>query len=327
MMKKPDWKKAAALLLCAALLTSPVACGKDKDKDTDTDRTEHSDTAKDSRKEGDDTVSIIAFDDSDDEDSKDGEDTVTTTTTTHTTKKKTTTTPKETTTKKETATTTAKKETTTTTEAAVKRDNSYKVSAKKYSSDDGNIVYTYPQITGLYDKDMQDFYNGFFKSMMTAAVSEEGLSILDVEYEVTLKTKDTLSIVFRGGQMFEGAAHPYGFACGCTINLATGETINPADSINLNKAADAIANDTWKLVRSADGVNKSDIIEYFNQFSEDELKSYMTVKDIMTVKKNADGKYVAKGTVDCNSYLNAEEKPVLILEVNHALGDYVEVKF
>ena len=257
--------------------------------------------------------------------------TTTTTTTTNTSKSKktttakTTTTQKTSTTKKETTATT--KTTTTTTTASAKRDNSYKVAAKKYTANDGDISYTYPQISGLYDEEMQSFYNNLFQSDMNAAVKEGGLSNLNVTYEVTLKNADTLSIVFRGGSFYEGAAHPFGYAYAYTINLATGETINPADSINMNKAADAIANDSWKLVRSADGVSKSDIVEYFNQFSEDEMKSYMTVKDTVTVKKNTKGKYATSGTVGCKSYLNAEEKPVLILEVNHALGDYVEVKF
>lgn len=322
-------------MIGGALVISCAACGKDSKKDTNTAPAENTDTVKNGQEGGDSTVSIIPFDDSDDEDDtaakNKGEDTVTTTTTTNTSKSKktttakTTTTQKTATTKKETTATT--KTTTTTTAAAVKRDNSYKISAKKYTANDGDISYTYPQISGLYDEEMQSFYNNLFQSDMNAAVNEGGLSILNVTYEVTLKNADTLSIVFRGGSFYEGAAHPFGYAYAYTINLATGETINPADSINMNKAADAIANDSWKLVRSADGVSKSDIVEYFNQFSEDEMKSYMTVKDTVTVKKNTKGKYATSGTVGCKSYLNAEEKPVLILEVNHALGDYVEVKF
>lgn len=326
---KNHWKRAAALCIGAALILSFAACGKDSKKDNDPAKAENADTVKDGQTDGEGGVSIIAFDDSDDEDNHhtDNEGTVTTTTTTNTSKSKTktTTTQKTTTTKKETTTTA--KATTTTTAAAVKRDNSYKVSAKKYTSDDGNITYTYPQISGLYDEEMQNFYNNLFQSEMNAAVKESGLSTLNVSYEVTLKNADTLSIVFRGGSFYDGAAHPFGYAYAYTINLATGETVNPADSINMNKAADAIANDSWKLVRSADGVSKSDIVAYFNQFSEDEMKSYMTVKDTVTVKKNAKGQYATTGTVGCKSYLNAEEKPVLILEVNHALGDYVEVKF
>lgn len=330
-MKQNQLKKAAALCICTALVLSFAACGKDSKKDTDSAKAENADTVKDGQEDGEGKVSIIAFNDTDDEDNNHDSDTVTTTTTTNTSKTKKTTTAKTTTTKKTTTTeketTTTAKATTTTTAAAVKRDNSYKVSAKKYTSDDGNITYTYPQISGLYDEEMQSFYNNLFQSDMNAAVKESGLSTLNVTYEVTLKNADTLSIVFRGGSFYDGAAHPFGFAYAYTINLATGETVNPADSINMNKAADAIANDSWKLVRSADGVSKSNIVEYFNQFSEDEMKAYMTVKDTITVRKNAKGQYSTTGTVGCNSYLNAEEKPVLILEVNHALGDYVEVKF
>lgn len=315
-MRNNNLKKVAALLICAALVVSLAACGKDKKKNPDAGKTGNSDTVKGGQDSGDDTVSIIPFDDSGDEGGEgngDNENTVTTTTTTNTTKAKTTT-AKSTTSTKATA-------------AAAKRDNSYKIVDKTYSNHDGNIKFTYPQITGLYDEDMQNFYNELFKSDCSKAVSEDELQTFSGEYKVTLKNKDTLSIVFRCSAYMEGGLFPSSYSYAYTIDLATGETINPSDYININKAADSILNNSWILVRSADGVSKSDVIEYFNQFDEEQMKVFMSVKDIISVKKNSKGKYSVSGSALCNSYLDGTLEPVLIVEVSHAMGDYIEAQF
>ena len=85
-------------------------------------------------------------------------------------------------------------------------------------------------------------------------------------------------------------------------------------------------NDSWTLTRSTDGVGKSDVIEYFNQYDEKTIKSNLSVENVIKVKNN-NGKYTKSGAVGCRSYLDGTGEPVLILEVNHALGDYVEVQF
>ncbi len=311
-MKNSNIERAMALLICAALAVSLAACGKDNKKKAAQGKTQNSDTIKGGQ-DGDDTVSIIPFDDDEDEGGQssapDDDNSVTTTTTTNTTAKKTT-----------AASTKA-------TTSTVKRDNSYKIVDKKYSNDDGSITFTYPQITGLYDKDMQDFYNELFKSDANKAVSQGELETFSGEYKVTLKNKDKLSIVFRCSGYMKGGLFPSSYAYAYTIDLSTGETVNPFDSINISKAADSIVNNSWTLVRAGDGVSKSDVIEYFNQFNEEEMKSFMSVKDVISVRKNSQGKYTVSGVSFCNSYFDGTLEPVLILEVSHAMGDYIEAQF
>ena len=66
--------------------------------------------------------------------------------------------------------------------------------------------------------------------------------------------------------------------------------------------------------------------EYFNQYDEEQMKSSISVDNVVRIK-NSGGKYTVSGKTGCNSYLDVNGDPVLILEVNHALGDYVEVQF
>jgi hypothetical protein len=317
---KHTWKQAAAWLLCLAMAASLTACGKDKTKKADnTPAAPQNETVKDGQNDGDSTVSIIPFDNSEDE-------TVTTTTTTKGTTTTTNTKKSKTTAAK--STTTAKPaETTKATEAAPQRDNAYKINTKTYTANNGDITFRYPQISGLYDQDIQDFYNKLFQSDCKEAVSDEtSPSTLDVSFEVKYKTKDKLSIVFYGSYFYEGAAHPYAYAYCYNIDLATGETFVPSEQISAEKAADAILADKWTLLGPVDDVTKDDIIEYYNSYSEEALKDAITEKDVFTVKRDKNGKFSTTGQTACSSYLDSNGSPVRILFVSHALGDYVEVK-
>ncbi len=329
------FRKAAALIIAAALLATFASCGSD---DKQSGRAKRPDYSSQSTKAKD-GPNIIEFDDSEDEDNtidsrKNDDETVTTTTTTAPSRtKKTTTTASTTTTTESTTKATTKsttksttKATTATTQPAPQTNNKYKVVYKSFASDDGKLKYKYPQISGLYDAEMQDFYNAYIKDRCLNSLSDTALETFKGTYEVKYKTKDTLSIVFRESYLYKGAAHGYTCANALTVNLATGNSIIPSESVDMEKAADAITNDTWTLTRSVDGVNKQSVINYFNKLSEEEIKSNLNVENVVRIR-NSDGKYSVSGNTPCNSYLDINGDPVLILEVNHALGDYVEVQF
>ncbi len=327
-------KKALALFIAAALLAALSSCGDDGKKSTKK-TTQGGNSSQSTRAAQ--NPNIIEFDDSGDEDDNDDPDIVTTTTTSAPSRTKKTSTTTEATTTKSTTKSTAKPTTTTTTTTTTKAttaatqpasplSNSYKVTYKTYASSDGNIKYKYPQITGLYDEAMQSFYNEFFKSGCLKSLDDSTLESFKGTYEVKYKTKRTLSIVFRESSFYKGAAHGYACAYAVTIDLATGNTVVPSESVDMDKAAEAITNDTWTLTRSADGVTKKNIVDYFNQFTEDQIKDNIVIDNMISVR-NSGGKYTVSGKTGCNSYLDVNGDPVLILEVNHALGDYVEVQF
>ncbi len=331
-------KRTLALLISVALLGAFVSCGSD-DKKSKGNKGNNGSVSQATRAA--DNPNIVEFDDTEDENDnytvRAGDDDIVTTTTTtapprtkKTTTSATTTTTttakKTTTTTKATTTTTKATTTTTTTKPASPLSNSYKVVYKTYSSDNGKLKYRYPQISGLYDEAMQSFYNDYFKKSCTGALSDSGLDTFKGTYEVKYKTKDTLSIVFRESYLYGGAAHGYSTAHAITIDLATGNTVIPSEAVDMDKATDAITNDTWTLTRSADGVTKKNVIDYFNQFDEATIRNSLSIDDMIRVK-NSGGKYTVTGKAGCNSYLDVNGDPVLILEVNHALGDYVEVQF
>ena len=298
-ISKEKIRKISAIAIAAAMLASFAACGDDDEKKAPTSS---SDTATVVPFE-DDTASVVEFDDSEDESG---------TTTTATT----------TTTAASAATTTAKADTTT-----KKRDNSYKVSAKTFKSKNGKINISYPQISGLYDSAMQDYYNKIFKGDVDAYIDEKSTDSFTGEYQVTLKNADLLSIVFRCSIYMDGAAHPSSYAYAYTIDLETGCTLVPSAALDLGSAAKNLSAGNWTLSRSMDGVSKSDVLEFCNQFDEADIKGFITESDVFTVKRNAKGKYSYTGNIACRSYLDGSSTPIFIFEVNHALGDYVEIEF
>lgn len=290
-MKNNRIRKALALIIAMSMLTLFTACGgDDKDKNNSTSSGETQVVPF----EDDDTTSVVEFDDAE------GEETVTTTTT---------------------------KKTTTTT-AAPKRDNSYKVKAKTYESKDGKVKISYPQISGLYDEAMQNYYNSLFKSDFADYMKDNNSDTFENSYQVTYKTKDLLSIVFRCNLYMDGAAHPMSYAYAYTIDLETGGTLVPSADIDINGAAKGFhSGKSWTLTKAVDGVSKSDVIESYADTDAAQIKEYITETDVITVTKNKKGKYSVSGTVACRSYLDGSAAPIFILDVNHALGDYVEIEF
>ena len=294
-MKHNTMKKTLALIIAISMLTAFTACGgNDKDKSGNTSSEETQIVHFDD----DDTASVVEFDDDDDE------STETTTTTVTTTKK------------------------TSTTTAAPKRDNSYKVTAKTYESKNGKVKISYPQISGLYDENMQNYYNALFKSDFADYMKDGYTDTFENTYQVTYKSKDLLSIVFRCGGYVEGGAFPSTFAYAYTIDLETGGTLVPSAAIDTGSAAkNFLSGKNWTLTKAGDGVSKSDVLEFYADTAVEQMQEYITEEDVLTVSKNKKGQYSVSGTVACLSYLDGSAAPIFILDVSHALGDYVEIEF
>lgn len=217
---------------------------------------------------------------------------------------------------------------------AAKRDNSYTITAVEHKTSDDAVNICYPQISGLYDEKMQDYYNALFKSnieeYMDGKDYDECLNEysveFDCEYEVALKTADILSIVFRCRIYRETAAYPTSYAYAYTINLETGETMIPSKSVDIDNAAQNFkSGENWSVVN---GMNKSNIIDFYDTTEESYIKDYLTEsEDVVTVKRDSEGNYTKSGKSMCNSYLDSSNSPVIILETHRLIGSYAEIKF
>lgn len=211
-------------------------------------------------------------------------------------------------------------------DTAPKRDNSYTIILQKYTDDEGTVDIEYPQISGLYDEKMQDYYNALFKSKFEEYMGGGNAEHFLCEYEVTLKTADVLSIVFRC-QLPYASPYPRGYAYAYNIDLETGETFVPSNEINTDKASRNFASgDNWEIVYSPDE-NYDDKESYIECYEEQSVSSAILESDVITVTRNAEGEYSKSGAFECRSYLDSNSEPVVILEVLHIVGDYIEIKF
>jgi hypothetical protein len=78
----------------------------------------------------------------------------------------------------------------------------------------GAIIISYPQLTGLTDKTVQDSINGLIKdsAMRDVSVLEESANVTyEINYEVMYFGTDFFSVRFEGYSYHEGAAHPGSF--------------------------------------------------------------------------------------------------------------------
>ena len=211
-------------------------------------------------------------------------------------------------------------------DTAPERDNSYTMILQKYINDDDSVDIEYPHINGLYDKNMQDYYNTLFKSHFEDYMNGENTEDFLCEYEVTLKTADVLSIVFRC-QLPYASPHPYSYAYAYNINLETGETFVPSDEIDADKAAvDFASGENWEIVYSPDD-NYDNKESYIECYESQLVSSAIRESDVVTVKRISDSGYSKSGVIECRSYLDENSERCFILDVWHTLGDYIEIKF
>lgn len=222
---------------------------------------------------------------------------------------------------------------------AAKRDNSYTITPVEYKTSDGAVNISYPQISGLYDEKMQDYYNELFKSdiedYMDGKTAEDGPNSdpnegydvdFDCEYEVTLKTSDILSIVFRCRKYLETAAYPNAYAYAYTINLETGETVVPSESVDVDNAVKNFkSGENWSVVN---GTAKEYIIDEYDNCNESSIIDLLTESEnVVTVKCDSEENYTKSGNLMCSSYLDSNNSPVMILETHRLVGSYAEIKF
>lgn len=209
-----------------------------------------------------------------------------------------------------------------------KPDNSYRISSVEYKSDNGDVNILYPKISGLYDEAMQDYYNELFKSDFAQYMDNDDGYMCFANYEVTLKTADLLSIVFRYWA-YTGGVHPYQKAYAYTISLDTGETLIPSDVVGIDKEKiydNFYSGNGWDIVYSPDDVySKSHYIEYYEEYGG--FDGNLTESNVITVKRNSSGNYSKSGNFGCRSYLDSSYELVLIIEVGYMWGDYLEIKF
>lgn len=122
----------------------------------------------------------------------------------------------------------------------------YTIDEKEFDTE--FIKIKYPQIDGLKDKSIQDAVNEQLQNALKVYEDEANAikSLLEVNYEITRKSDNIFSVLFRGEQSFESGK--INIQKGMNFDLRTSNQINSSNLIKDNEEAKKVAN---KLIENA----------------------------------------------------------------------------
>ena len=195
----------------------------------------------------------------------------------------------------------------------------YELISQTYS--EAGVQIDYPQIRDFGDQTKEAAVNKLIKDealeMLQYYQSEEAKFNLEIAFNVTWQSRGLLSVQYTGTGYIAGAAHLNAFFYTTNINLMSGEKINLADVVFIDRAF---------IDRFRDGELVSG-----EEAARDELKaalqdylSVMTADDLIALFQKADfsgdtGLALSEGY----SYFTGDSLGISI-GVPHVLGDYAQ---
>jgi len=183
-----------------------------------------------------------------------------------------------------------------------------------------NVKINYPQIKNFHDSQLQKDINEAIKSEALKVLNYfdsnlNGLT-LEIDYDITWKGTNLLSIQFSGFANVEGAAHPSNYFYTANINLINCKKIRLDDYLVIDKNfLDKISNGEF-ILPEASIINKDIIIDQMNIFNDEEkILSFKNADSIENVG--------TKSQSDIFSFFTEGYLGISIV-VGHAAGDHAE---
>ena len=198
------------------------------------------------------------------------------------------------------------------------KSESYQIKKTLYQS--GNLTIQYPQLTDMTDKIKEQQMNELLKTEAIKFVTQYGDndSSLSMEYQVTMNTKDTLSVLYSGD--YNGGIYPTHLIFTTNIDLQSGEKLSLSDVASINEEfIDEFKQSPYIDRDQPSSPNKeleAAVIEYLNGFNQQELLEAFKQADQPSMKDNPYGIY---------SYFEKDHL-IVSIQVPHALGDHAEFK-
>ncbi|MFO7636049.1 MAG: hypothetical protein R6W96_01920 [Clostridia bacterium] len=166
-----------------------------------------------------------------------------------------------------------------------------------HAPEGGRIMVQYPEITGMADGELSDMINGSIRDMAMEDVMtypEDGYVSYELFYDVPFLNSRMVSVLFRGYQHHQHAAHPGFILKGLTIGLAKGDRLVLSDLF-------------------ADGEDHEARIREFVMQSE-QYSKYESDFDLLLFD------YLAPGTAGFVLFI---DHLLVFYEVPHVLGDHL----
>lgn len=197
-----------------------------------------------------------------------------------------------------------------------KNDVDYKVTELICSKSDNAFKYDikYPQISGLSDQDKQKRINGILKDEALKVLkyyeNPFGSVELNINYKVSLKDANVLSIQYSGVGSVDTAAHPNSLFYTTNIDINTGNRIRLKDVVNIDKKlADKFLSGGFKALWP----EQSEALEHHT--SEEMQESFKKADSLDSIGTEEQS--------DVFSYFTTDSLGISI-SVGHAMGDHAE---
>jgi hypothetical protein len=194
------------------------------------------------------------------------------------------------------------------------KEKNYDVTDEKY--DDNRIKITYPQIINLNGNDKQKKINKMIKSealLLVENCKDEG-AILEVNYKITLESKNILSLQFEAYENHKGAAHPLRELYTLNVNMNKCSKLKLKDLIIIdNNLVDKFRQ--YKV--SEPDINQASVLAFDNI-----LRDY-SMEDLLNCFDGADSSY--KTSPFTFSYLTKDALGIST-EDTRGVGHHVEIE-
>lgn len=129
-----------------------------------------------------------------------------------------------------------------------KENSGYEIKSATYREDD-KLVFQYPQISGLDDKEKERAINelilaDLIETRITSVLEDDGRGYIqpwdrvigNLEYEITLQTSDILSVFYEGYTALEASSRFYETSYSITIDLRNVVKLELSDFVEIDDA-------------------------------------------------------------------------------------------
>lgn len=198
---------------------------------------------------------------------------------------------------------------------AGEQETAYSVDTQVY--EEGIVKLTYPQLSGMQNTELQERLNENIKHTLLQGSADERLTAYEYRYETASMGAGVVSFVFRGYINYEDSPYPINAVKTLNLNLITGESVRLKDYADVATVVSALET-SWGYEVVSEGVQKDDFSAFMNN-------GYVTDYAMTLLDYDMDFKDLA--FVPAGFSCIRDNHLVLLIETEHAMGDYVEIIF
>lgn len=184
-----------------------------------------------------------------------------------------------------------------------------------------NLTIHYPQIRQLNHKEKEERINQLIKEEALYYIKQYADPELTIEmdYEIMMRTRESVSIVYTGYSNIEGGMYPTGHLFSTNIDMTSGKKIKLLDPYTVNDAfVEALRSGTYLDRENSSQPNQEKeaaVFDFLNSVQNQEL---------LDALKQADNPNLEENMWTIFTY-QTQDSLVVSLQVSHALGDHAEI--